>query len=43
MGHDTLLLIFPISNSCQISQTVQQKARFPRNSETKVKDQVIIF
>ena len=27
----------------QVTQTVQQKARFSRKSETKVKDKVIIF
>ena len=32
-----------LSNKYQITQTEQQKARFPRKSETKVKDQLIIF
>ena len=31
------------SNTCQITQTGQQKARFSRKSETKVPDKVIIF
>ena len=32
-----------LSKTCQITQTVQQKARFSRKSETKVKDKVIMF
>ena len=32
-----------LSKTCQITQTAQQKARFSRKSETKVKDKVIMF
>ena len=37
------MLTFYLSNACQITETIQQKAQILRKSETKVKDKVIIF